>query len=287
MQRFLVFYRTLLLNLLFVGYLVFLHPLLLQRVQATDDFRFADPFLGGLLLSLQLFELAGVYLKHPASVYYFHHYPARGPAQGSTLQQLGVAGFVLAVVLHLALSSLLALLAAHLLGVPMGDDAGFLPGLALVTLVFVVIAKEAVFIVAWYNPFAGTAVSLQQRPPGDAITTLAPLTLGGPLVVPERLTLGAMLRDLLGDLLLLVFSAVGYTVLWDAVIPPVTVGWGPGAVLEAYFGPLVYFLVLYPLLRSIYLFQDLFLEKDLRAKVGSWLGFALVLVTALLSVPRR
>jgi hypothetical protein len=105
--------------------------------------------------------------------------------------------------------------------------------------------------------------------------------------VPERLTLGAMLRDLLGDLLLLVFSAVGYTVLWDAVIPPVTVGWGPGAVLEAYFGPLMYFLVLYPLLRSIYLFQDLFLEKDLRAKVGSWLGFALVLVTALPSVPRR
>ncbi len=250
MQRFWVFYRTLLLNLIFAAYLVFLQPTVLQRLEATKGYRSADPLMGVLLLALPLLEVGGVYLKHPASAYYFHHCTAKRLRDDPMVGGVGVGIFLCAVILHLGMSVFLAIMAFQVLGVRTGEGGALLPLIGLTGFIFLVIFKEVLFMVLWYNPF------------------------GGSTDPPAQLTPKLLLRDGLGDLLLLIFSAVGYTALWDATISPDDAGVGAG----------VLFLFIYPLLRSIYLFQEIFLEKDRWAKVWSWMSFVFVLAAAMASV---
>jgi hypothetical protein len=99
----------------------------------------------------------------------------------------------------------------------------------------------------------------------------------------------------LGDALLLVYSAVGYTVLWEAAPFFSGASWGhsfyvsffPGTTWGDDLFALFYFLSIYIVLRSIYLLQDVFLETSRTVKLGSFLSFVLVLMMAMLSVPQR
>jgi hypothetical protein len=79
-------------------------------------------------LSLQLFELAGVYLKHRPPYTIFTIIRERA-GTGLYLQQLGVAGFVLAVVLHLGPLVTSCPPGCPFAGCAMGTMQGFCRGL--------------------------------------------------------------------------------------------------------------------------------------------------------------
>ena len=60
--------------ILFIGYLIYLHPRLLARV-AVAGHENPDPPLGWLFLAIHLFELLGFWLKLPIARQYAHDFP--------------------------------------------------------------------------------------------------------------------------------------------------------------------------------------------------------------------
>ncbi len=265
--------RTIPLNILFAGYLVFLQPLLLQRLQATGGYQSFDPLVGGMLIVLQLVELAGVFLKLPVATYLSHHHFNNKLMKNPNLAAAAIGCILFPWIFHLLIAVFLGSLALDVL-IPSESTRD----LAAVIGIFVIIFKETAFI-ALNNPVIGTANPTQPVPPNNPLLTAR--TAPGLFTPPEQITLSLALRDLLGDLLLLLYSAGCYTVLWDA--NPFFTGSAWGLDLFA----LIYFVIVYISIRSIYFMQDIFLEGSRAAKLGSLFSFLIVLIVSMLSVPWR
>lgn len=248
---------------MYAVYLWQLQPVVLQRLDATLGFQGTDILLGSILLGLPLLELVGVYLKNPVSAYYAKHYFSKHIEENPKYSSLGVAVFILAAILHLGMAVALLIIAFQALGMRTGDDAALWLQLVFIIVLFVTIAKEAFFIILWLNPFGGATI-----PPPQISTQLA-------------------CRDLLGDVLLQIFAAIGYTVLWDALLAPIYLSARTGVVIGQYIALVFHFLLIYPLLRSIYLFQEFYLENSRTARIWSLLAFVGTLVVAMVTVTRR
>lgn len=261
-------YRSVLLNLLFVCYIAFLQPSLLERLQATRGYSIPDPLIGSVLLILPLVEFAAIRLKLPVFACGFK---SRFPSfkhlfQNSRLHLFAGVGGTLSLAFGMSVAVVFAVAAIKVLD----------------------ILNLATFLVAGFGAAAFKAWTVMLLWYGASFGELG-------LRAPKQVSLELMLRDLLGDALLLVYSAVGYTVLWEAGPFFSGASWGhsfyvsffPGTTWGDDLFALLYFLSIYIVLRSIYLLQDVFLETSRTVKLGSFLSFALVLVMAMLSVPQR
>lgn len=261
-------YRSLLLNLLFGGYLLFLRPSLLQRLGATRGYSIPDPFIGSLLLLLPFFELAGIYLKRPVFAYYFKlRFPDyRSLFQNSRIHILAVVGGSLSLFFGMLLTIVLTLVVLEMLG------AVISPGPFLFVAFVAIIFKAWSVGMLWYGASFGE--------------------IG--IKAPKQISTELVLRDLLGDMLLLLYAAVGYTALWDAN-PFFSESARGNRFFESFFPgtawgndlfAALYFLSVYIFLRGIYLVQDVFLGNR-TVRLWSFLSFVVLLVIAMLSVPQR
>jgi len=200
--------RPILLNGLFIAYLIWGQPRLMERLNASQDGR-GDWQLAGLLLLVPLIEIVGIRLKRPVSAYFAWRYPRQG-----TSAYLVVV-FVLTAILRLALGFFYLTVAFQVGG---GKPVGQLSDvwqLLMVVMVFVIIIIETLVIVM---AFPLNHIEINGQPPQSSNLPLErwlrKVFYGR---TPEQIDLKIALFGLLGDLLMLAFSAVVYTVMWDFV----------------------------------------------------------------------
>lgn len=200
--------RPILLNGLFIVYLFVLQPRLMERLNASQDGR-GDWQLAGLLMLVPLIEIVGIRLKRPVSAYFAWRYPRQG-----TSAYLVVV-FILTAVFRLALGFFYLTVAFQVGG---GKPVGQLSEvwqLLMVVMVFVIIIIETLVIVMAF-PLNHVKVNGQPMPSSNLPLErwLQKVFYGR---TPEQIDLKIALFGLLGDLLMLAFSAVVYTVMWDFV----------------------------------------------------------------------
>lgn len=261
-------YRNLLLNLLFGGYLLFLQPVLLRRLEATHGYSIPDPLIGSILLMLPLIELAGVYLKRPVFAFRFATcFPDnRSLLQNSRLRILAIVFTFFSQLFDMSLSAVFAFAALKMLGIT-SQAMLCLP-------VFPVIMFRGLFVgMMWYSAIFGEIA----------------------MKAPKQIDMRLAWHDLLGDVLLLFYAAIGYTVLWDAnpFFQQSSLGnfffvdFFPGTTWGDDLFALLYLLAIYLVLRSVYLVQEVFLGTSRTARYQSLFSFVILLVIAMTSTPQR
>jgi hypothetical protein len=266
-------YRSIPLNLLFAAYLIFLQPIVVQRLQQTRSYTRIDPLVGYLLIALQLMELIGAALKLPMSSYLYLHRFNRKIMNSPTWGSASVGCLLFPWIFHLLIAVILGFFALDML-VSDQSSRGWLG----VAMVFLVIFKETAFI-ALNNPVIGTGDP--SNPPSRNNPLHLARTSRGLFTPPKQISIGLAICDLLGDLMLLAYGVVGFTVLWDA--NPFFTGSAWGLDLFAF----IYFFVIYVSLRGIYFMQDVFLESSRMQKIASLLSFCVVLIVSMRTLPWR
>jgi hypothetical protein len=261
-------YRNVLLNLLFGGYLPFLQPILVCRLEATHGYSIPDPLIGSMLLMLPLLELAGIYLKRPLLAY---HFAMRFPGnknlfKDSRLQILAAVFMSFSLLFGMSLLAVFTFAALKMLGIVS-------PAMLCLPVFPVVMFRGCFIMMLWYGASFGEIA----------------------MEAPKQISMRLAWRDLLGDILLLFYATIGYTVSWDAgpFFQESALGnfffvdFFPGTTWGDDFFALLYLLAVYILLRGVYLIQDVFLETNRTARLWAFLSFAAVLVIAMTSVPQR
>ncbi len=243
--------RPVLLNGFFIAYLFWGQPRLIERLNASQDGR-GDWQLAGLLLFMPLLEIIGIRLNRPASAYFACRYPRQG-----TSTYLVIV-FILTAVFRLGLGVLYLTVAFQIGG---GKPVGQLSDgwqLLMVAMVFVIIFIETLAIVF---AFPLNHVTVKEQSPASSNL---PLERWLRKVIyghtPEQIDLKIALIGLLGDLLMLVFSAVVYTVMWDFVTQ------GNGTSMEAleFLGLTFFFLCVFLPLRMTGLVDEM------TTQTGKW-----------------
>ena len=271
-------FRFVWLNLLFAAYLGWLQPVLLQRMVTAEQTHRPDWLLGALLLGSQLFELAGLLLKRPASAFFARQNPDISQPNGCR-ENAKVAALVLVPVLHLGAAAMLTLIAFDLWGW-VGPNAAA-PGAWLVLpLFFVMLTKEAFFVVLMIGiGAAGSQHESALAPAGVRFGARLNRWLSPP--AGTRLTLKEILMDLAGDLLLLVFAALTYTAAWEFVTAGSPLRHQGVERLGEYLGVSLMFFMVYFTTRSVYLMQEISIRQSRAARIFGWVSFGLVWAAAL------
>jgi hypothetical protein len=275
--------RFIWLNLLFAGYLWLLQPAVLQRLDASTQGNDPDWLMGGLLLGIQVIEMAGLLLKRPVGAFYARRDPdSNAPGKWDTLK---VALFVFIPIFHLSLAAFLAMIALGLLKMGGGSETAAILQCLSVLVVFAIITKEAFFV----------ALALGIGLAGSAFDHNTPTRAPAPwveranrwLAPPEitQITQKDALKDMAGDLLLLAFSALAYTTLWEFGTADALRAQGSERLWE-YLGLSILFFMVYFTTRSVYLMQELSLQQSRAARVFTGVSFLVVWLSALWAIPR-
>ena len=272
--------------LLFIGYQIFVHPRLLDYLTGGHREQ-PNLFLGVFLLALLFLELWGYWLKHPILVYYARRHPAADSPPEKFLGWAEPSVCVLPLLLvifvpifHLVMAFFLYMIAAQIGGFDPGSSAPVWHQLLFVAGFFAVLIKECGMIGLFYSPYG-------LRGPAD--NTYPTLGWRGltQRQYPAELRLEHLLRDGLGDLILLVFFAVAYTVLWDFMgqIHPVQAS-SFGDYIFEYLGVGFYFLLTILPLQAVNLFQAVATRQTKTQRVWMVAGLLLIVLIAMLSFPR-
>jgi hypothetical protein len=245
--------RQLFLTLWFLAYFIWVQPLILERVARAPDQK--DFTLALILIAVQVTELAGTWLKFPALY-------ARVQANRSRSWGQLIVGLLMLT--HIFITALLAFTTIELFGLDLSDDA-FLPGMAAFALFFAALMKEGFFLIWWFQLMGMKTGSLP--PPPKAI----------PISVAE----------IIGDGLLVVFSALAYTVVWEQIATDTFITAGkPFELMLEYSGAVVFFLMVFPATRSLYYAEELLTQRPRSAQAVSWALLLVTMFAALSAIPR-
>lgn len=259
--------------LLFIGYLITIHPGLIERLSEASLSN-PDPLLGWIFLLGPFLELAGFWLKYPLLTYYTRKHPLK-PSDWT------IVVMVLLPVLHLAMSAFLFIVGTQIAGLQPEGNAAWYWHLLYVVGFFLVLIKEGGFLLLFFS-FAGMKwTANQQYPPEILLLKRLRKTI-------QEIRLEHLLEDTLGDVFLLIFSSLGYTALWEYVgmSSPFHTGVGFWRYFYQLIGVLVYFMMVIPPLQAVYLLRDTIVRTTKRQKLWSAFQFALTLVAAFLSIAR-
>ncbi len=198
--------RPVLLNLLFIVYLLVAQPGIMARL-AVSQKHGGDWPLAYLLMLIPLLEIMGIALKRPVAAYFARYYPKTGG--GAYL----VAAYLVMAIFHIGLAVFLVVVAFQVGGGrPTGDQPGATQ-MAMFGVGFAILIKETFLVVLAYpadRPLFGAPVFPNPRNIFERVVGY--LTADQ---TPPQITLKVFLVDLLGSLLLLAFSAIAYTALWE------------------------------------------------------------------------
>jgi hypothetical protein len=260
--------------LLFIGYLIAVHPGLIERL---SDVSLAnpDPLLGWIFLLLPFFELAGAWLKYPVLRYYARKYPLRR-------SNWTIIVIIFLPILHLGMSAFLFIIGGQIAGLQPEGDAAWYWQLLWVAGFFLVLIKEIGFLAIFFS-FTGMEWTGRQQYPPDV------LFLRRLRKQIEEIRLQDLWEDSLGDVCLLLFSTLGYTAVWEYV--GISLPFNAHAGFAEYFwqllGVLLYFMMVIPPLRAVYLLQNAIARVTRKQKLWTRFQFALTLAAAFFSITRR
>jgi|GEM_PF-6351057 len=241
--------RTILYGLIFVGYLLFIHPLLLDGLGEARAGSQPNFWLGLLIVIFLLFEIIGTRIRWPIAAERIQ----RWPAQSHT----GKIAAGMTTLLHVGLSFFIWLNIQPVFGLSLSDDAGFLIGAITFFTLILVFVKEGVVLEAF----------------GYGQEKYAPLDLDEPLV---------KMRELLGDFFLLIFGMAAITLSWEALlatIPPAEVKW------QAYISGAFLFVMFYLPARLVFFAEEWMVRQPRASRVISGLFLFLAMASAMLEVP--
>jgi hypothetical protein len=265
--------RGLVFYILFIGYLITLHPGLIERLSEASLSN-PDPLLGWIFLLSPFLELVGFWLKYPFLTYYTSDYPQK-PSNWT------VVVMVFLPVLHLGMSAFLFFAGTQIAGLqPKGNDPWYWQLLYVVGF-FLIIIKEAGFLLLFLS-FGGIKwTTKQQYPPEILLLKRLRKTI-------QEIQLKDLFEDTLGDIFLLISSSMGYTALWEytGMSSPFSTSVGFREYFYQLIGVLFYFVMVVPPLQAVYLLQDTVVQTTKRQKLWSGFQFALTLVAAFLSIAR-
>lgn len=199
--------RGVLYNALFVLYMGVVQPRLLARLLRMQEAGSRDWLLAALVVVAMGAEMLGFRLKWPALKARIRRWPANSDT--------GVAVMLLASIMHLALNSFLFLSILPALGLGFSVK-GFLPGVAQLALLFLVLIKEAFFIGIFVTRVGGFP-----SPDNEAnrfVLRLADAVSGPDAEPADPDARAAQVCEMLGDLLLLAYGAIALTLTWDAIV---------------------------------------------------------------------
>lgn len=260
--------------LLFVEYLITIHPSLLRRLSKASLSN-PDPLLGWIFLLIPFLELVGFWLKFP----YLSHYARNNlkkPSNGT------IVVIVLLPVLHLGMSAFLFISGTQIAGLQPKENAPWYWHFLYTIGFFLTLIKELGFL-ALFLSFGGIEWTTNQRyPPNILFLKRLRKTI-------QKFRIKNLLEDTLGDIFLLIFSTLGYTALWEhiGISSPFHT---QGDFWDYFFqliGILILFMVIIPPLQAVYLLQDTLVRTSKRQKLWSGFQFALTVAGAFLSIARN
>ncbi|MGC9357593.1 MAG: hypothetical protein ACP5GX_07000 [Anaerolineae bacterium] len=259
--------------LLFIGYLVVIHPGFINRLSETSLSN-PDPLLGWVLLLLPFLELVGFWLKYPYLARHVRNYPQKR-------SNWTIMVMVLLPVFHLGMSAFLFIVGTQIAGLQPRGDAAWYWQLLYVVGFFLVIIKELVFLLMFFL-VGGMEWTRDQPYPPDV------LLLKRLRKKVQEIRLNHLIEDTVGDVLLLIFSSLGYTALWEYIgmSSPIYMRGGFWDFFFQLLGLLIYFMMIIPPLQAVYLLQDTIVRTTRVQKLWSAFQFAMTLVAAFLSIAR-
>lgn len=247
--------RSVLINLLFILYLLLLQPRVLAYLAVSEAAGQFNLWLAAAYVVTQILELVAFFLKRPLLMYS----AVQNPRPGSPVTIL----FILMPILHLAGAAILFLLAADVAGfAPPPGETRLWPQMEFVGLFFVVLIKDLLYIGWWLSP--------RGDPKFPASTP------------PESFTPGLFWRDTVGEVFYLVYSALTFTLMWDflVMLSPLD-RWGTlwDRAMELLGLSLIFMLVYFPI-RSLDYFYLLHTDQPRWQRALAWVFFILILFSA-------
>jgi hypothetical protein len=266
-------YRAIYIYFLFIAYLIYIHPDIIERLSQTSPKK-PDPLLGWIFLLIPLLEILGIWLKYPVLAYYRNQYPAKE-------SNWMVIAMVFLPILHIGMSAFLFIAGTQIAGLQPEGDAAWYWQLLYVAGFFLILFKEGGFLALFFT-FGGMNWTKNQRYPPKVIF------LNRLQHDLKEIRLVDIILDTLGDIFLLIFSALGYTALWEHVgmsSPFYTqVSWWE--YLTQFLGVIIYFLMVIPPLQAVYMLQNATLQISKMQRFWFRVQFVLTLVVAYLSISK-
>lgn len=241
--------RSILYGLVFIGYLLFIHPLLLNGLGDARESGQPNFWLGLLIVIFLLFEVIGIRIRWPVAEERIQRWPS-----GSFLGMMAVG---LTVLNHVGLAFFVWFNSLPTFGLSLTDDAGFLIGAITFFTLMLVIVKEGLVLESF----------------GDGKKKRAPLDLDEPLV---------KMREMVGDFFLLVFGMAAFTLSWDVLVmtmPPAEVKW-QGFIFGAFL-----FMMFYLPARLVFFAEEWMVRQPLASRIISGLFFFVAMLVAIFEVP--
>ena len=284
-------YREALFGLVYIAYLLGIHPLIMTRLGTVTP-QTPDRWLGLLIFSLPFIDFTGHYLKRPAMVYLARINRDRLGGKISLFARLlpwahillmGALGFIFLIVFNIY-----ALLEGTLL-----EPLAFFVALVFPGMVWMLLEGEVLQYFTY--PFGQDEHNwekysrvVENSPPRSPARLFGLWYLGIRPHYPRVLSQADYWKDALGDLLLLVFAMFSYTVIFDffGIHTPLRLSGGPAVALFDVARFILFFVLLYPPLRSAHFFMEQILPRSEGQKALSNISFAVVLIVALFSIPR-
>jgi hypothetical protein len=239
----------------------------------------SDWHIGFLVLSVPLFEIAGIVLKRPVSAYWALHYPRMEVSPWALLTYLFTAMF------HMGSAALLVIIGFQFLQIGFKENTP--DGLqCLMFLVFMLtLVKEAFFIVAVVPSSTNFFQQLyQNKIMTDQDKVLLRWLDCSP---PKQITLGYALRNLLGELCLLVSSVILFTALWEFIISqsPLHRSWP--IVIYEYLGATFFFGWIFLTARAISTMEGLVIQSAPNQRWWSVLSGTVIWLVTMLTLPHN
>jgi hypothetical protein len=242
----------LLFTLWYIVYFYLLQPPLLRRLEALS--RSPDLGLGLLLLSLQLLEVLGLWLKYPAVRWRMRHYPTTSAA-GAFLTFMSVLG-------HMGLTTgLLSFTTLSAFGVELTGEPAVVPIVLALLFFFAMLTKEG-FLLGFVLKYPLPVSGFNQRFPRAS--------------------------EYVADVILALFDAVAYTVVWQrsiatSFLTATTLG---GRIVE-YLGAVLFFGLVFPALHPLAVADVWLVQRSRRERALSGASFLITMVAAITGIPRR
>ena len=260
-------------QLLFIGYLIIIHPGLIERLSKASLTN-PDPLLGWIFLLLPFLELVGFWLKYPMLTHYGRHYPEK-PSNWTMMT------IILLPILHLAMSAFLFIVGTQIAGLQPKGDAAWYWQLLYPAGFFLILFKEMGFLLLFLS-FGGIEWTAKQPYPPNV------LFLKRLRKILKEIELNDLFEDTCGDVLLLIASSLGYTALWEYIgmSSPFYTHVGFWEYFYQLIGVSILFLTIIPPLQAVYLLQDTIVRTTKWQKLWSGFQFALTMIAAFLSITK-
>jgi hypothetical protein len=241
--------RSILYGLVFIAYLLFVHPLLLNGLGDARESGQPNFWLGLAIVIFLLFEIIGIRIRWPVAVERFRRWPAESYA--------GTIAAGMTTLAHVGLSFFIWLNIMPIFRLGIDDDATAVSLLITMLTFVVMLVKEGVVLESF----------------GGGKKKHALLDLDEPLV---------KMREMVGDFFLLVFGMAAFTLSWDALVmtmQPAEVKW-QGFIFGAFL-----FMLFYLPARLVFFAEEWMVRQPLANRIISGLFLFVAMLVAIFEVP--